>query len=67
MSKLLMTTDCRIPTAVCTTYAIESQPAHTGQAAVLVAFIRQLYAFTGPFYFTVQFDHMGTLNGKYPA
>jgi len=52
----------QLVTTVCTTYAIESQPTHTEQAAVLVAFIRQMYAFTGPFYFTIQFDAMGTLN-----
>ncbi|KIK69536.1 hypothetical protein GYMLUDRAFT_236049 [Collybiopsis luxurians FD-317 M1] len=52
----------QLVTTVCTTYAIESQPAHTAQAAVLVAFIRQLYAFTGPFYFTDQFESMGILN-----
>ncbi|KAJ3921618.1 major facilitator superfamily domain-containing protein [Lentinula edodes] len=49
----------QIVTTVCTTYAIESQPEHTGQAALLVALIRQTYAFTGPFYFTDQFDAMG--------
>ncbi|KAJ4463904.1 major facilitator superfamily domain-containing protein [Lentinula lateritia] len=49
----------QIVTTVCTTYAIESQPEHTGQAALLVALIRQTYAFTGPFYFTNQFDAMG--------
>ncbi|KAF5389272.1 hypothetical protein D9757_003543 [Collybiopsis confluens] len=51
--------------AVCTTYAIESQPNHTSQAAILVAFIRQLYAFTAPFYFNAQFESMGDLNGKF--
>ncbi|KAJ3893858.1 major facilitator superfamily domain-containing protein [Lentinula edodes] len=49
----------QIVTTVCTTYAIESQPKYTGQAALLVALIRQTYAFTGPFYFTDQFDAMG--------
>ncbi|KAJ3747273.1 MFS multidrug transporter [Lentinula detonsa] len=52
----------QLVTTVCTTYAIESQPGHTGQAALMVAFIRQMYAFTGPFYFTLQFDSMGTVN-----
>ncbi|KAJ4482144.1 MFS multidrug transporter [Lentinula aciculospora] len=52
----------QLVTTVCTTYAIESQPGYTGQAALMVAFIRQLYAFTGPFYFTLQFDSMGTIH-----
>ncbi|KAJ3796574.1 MFS multidrug transporter [Lentinula aff. detonsa] len=52
----------QIVTTVCTTYAIESQPEHTGQAAILVALIRQTYAFTGPFYFTDQFNAMGIVH-----
>ncbi|KAJ3775534.1 MFS multidrug transporter [Lentinula raphanica] len=52
----------QLVTTVCTTYAIESRPGHTGEAALMVAFVRQMYAFTGPFYFTIQFDSMGTVN-----
>ncbi|KAJ4490310.1 MFS multidrug transporter [Lentinula aciculospora] len=52
----------QIVTTVCTTYAIESQPEHTGQAAILVTLIRQTYAFTGPFYFTNQFNAMGIVH-----
>ncbi|KAF9066697.1 MFS multidrug transporter [Rhodocollybia butyracea] len=52
----------QIVATVCVTYAIESQPRHTPQAAILVSLIRQLFAFSGPFYFTAEFEALGTMS-----
>lgn len=50
-------------TTVCLTYAVESQASHgpirARQAAIFVAFWRQIYAFTAPFYFVQAFEGLG--------
>ncbi|KAF8208584.1 MFS multidrug transporter [Mycena galopus ATCC 62051] len=43
----------------CVTYAIESYSSETVDVSAFFAFMRQLYAFTAPFYFPIAFESMG--------
>jgi len=49
----------QLVTTVCVTYAIESYLEETADVSAFIAFLRQLYAFTAPFYFPLAFDSFG--------
>ncbi|KAJ7460933.1 MFS multidrug transporter [Mycena galericulata] len=54
----------QLVTTVCVTYAIESYLDETADVSAFIVFLRQLYAFTAPFYFPIAFDFFGTVKAS---
>ncbi|GAA5867166.1 hypothetical protein JCM8547_006261 [Rhodosporidiobolus lusitaniae] len=60
----------QLVTTTAYSYALESQPAHlVGRVAPFISFVRQIYAFTAPFYLSIPFEEWGDAKagGMYAA